>query len=182
MVQRARTLAKHTFPIDWTLEEIQRWSALWQRVRAARAEGKRVVFASGVFDLFHSEHQNFLERARAAGDYLVVGIESDWRVRQLKGPGRPVETQERRLQNVLSSGVVDEAAVLPEQFDRSEHHRALIGLLAPSILAVSSHSPRQAEKRRVIEEFGGRLAIVLEHNPAVSTTSALRQGTMKRSA
>jgi cytidyltransferase-like protein len=182
MVRRARTLAKHTFPTDWTPAEIRDWSEVWQRVRAARAQGQRIVFASGVFDLFHSEHQHFLERARAAGDYLVVGLESDWRVRQLKGPGRPVEAQAQRREKVLASGVVDDAAILPEQFDQPAHHRALIGLLQPTVLAVSSHSPRQEEKRRIVEEFGGRLAVVLEHNRAVSTTSALGQGTMKRPA
>lgn len=180
MVQRARTLEKHTFPLDWTPEEIRRWSQVWNQVRQARQAGQRVVFASGAFDLFHPEHQNFLEKARTAGDFLVVGIESDYRVRELKGLGRPVEPQARRREAVLSSGVVNAAEVLPEQFNRPEHHRALIGLLRPNVIAVSSHSPHQEAKQRIAQEFGGRLAVVHEHNPAVSTTSALQKGTMKR--
>ncbi len=111
----------------------------------------------------------------------MVGVESNARVSELKGPDRPVETQSVRLAKVLASGVVDAAAVLPERFDRPQHHRSLISLLRPTVLAISSHTPHQTEKRQIIEELGGRLAVVHEHNPEISTTVALQRGTMKRS-
>lgn len=181
MLQRARTLEKHTFPPDWTPEEIQRWLEVWKQVRAAKEEFRRVVFVSGVFDLFHEEHQRFLEKARAAGNFLVVGIESDTRVREAKGPGRPFDDQQARLNAVLLSGVVDAAAVLPEHFHEPQHHRALIGLLRPDVLAISSHSPHQEAKKAVMAEFGGRLVVVHEHNPAVSTTKQAQKRTMNQS-
>lgn len=179
MVQRARTLEKHTFPSDWTPEEVQRWLEVWKRVRQAREEMRRVVFATGVFDLFHEEHARFLEKARAAGNFLAVGVEADHRVREMKGPGRPFDDQTTRLQRVLDSGFVEVAAILPEQFSRPEHHRAIMSLLRPDLLAVSSHSPHQEKKQAIVEEFGGRLAVVHDHNPEISTTKQAQQRTMK---
>lgn len=170
MANRTVTVSKHTFPLDWSAEEVATWSQIWREVQAAKQEGRRVVFATGVFDLFHEEHQRFLEKARAAGNFLVVGVESDVRVHDMKGPGRPFNDEQQRLQDVLSSGVVDAAAILPIAFTKPEHHRAIISLLRPHLLAVSSHSPYQEAKRAILEEFGGQLAVVHDHNPAISTT------------
>lgn len=177
-VHRAQTLEKHTFPADWTPEEIQAWLAVWKSVRQAKDEQRRVVFVSGVFDLLHEEHIEFLRRARQVGNFLVVGLESDERVRETKGPDRPVQTQAERLHAVVETGLVDEAAVLPVAFSRPEHHIALMQLLKPHILAVSSHSPYQTAKRQIMELVGGELQIVHDHNPEVSTTKILAGRTM----
>lgn len=178
MKQRSRTIATYTFPSDWSLEERNRWQAIRRSVQEAKEEGRRIVFVTGVFDLFHEEHQKFLEKARAAGNFLVVGVEADSRVRELKGPDRPIDTQEVRLQNVIHSDVVDEVGILPEHFSRQEHYQAIMALLEPHVLAVSSHSPYLENKRLLAELYGGKLAIVHEHNPAVSTTKLLEQRTM----
>lgn len=179
MLQRARTLEKHTFPSDWSSDEIRRWLAVWKNVRLARDEMKRIVFVSGVFDLYHQEHQSFLEHARSIGNFLVVGIESDLRVKNMKGPERPFDGQRERCRAVISSGVVDQAEILPENFSRPEHHRALIGLLRPDFIAVSSHSPYQEAKSAIAAEFGGKLKVVYDHNPDVSTTKLHQQRTME---
>lgn len=179
MRQRSRTIASYSFPLDWTLEERNTWQDIRRAAQQAKEEGKRIVLATGVFDLFHEEHRKFLEKARSAGNFLIVGVESDARVREMKGPGRPIDSQEVRLDNVQSTGVVDAVAILPVAFSRQEHYQAIMALLRPHVLAVSSHSPYQENKRLLAELYGGKLAVVHEHNPAVSTTQLLEQRTME---
>lgn len=133
------------------------------------------VLVTGVFDVLHQEHLVFLERARALGEQLVVGIESDVRVQQLKGMARPVNSQAVRQENLEKLGVADEAFVLPEAFDTADDHRKLLASLRPDIIAVSSHTPHLAEKQQLMQEIGGRVEIVHQHNPAVSSTILLEQ-------
>ena len=132
-----------------------------------------VTLVTGVFDILHEEHVAFLRQAKGLGGRLVVGIESDVRVRRLKGEGRPVNAQLVRVKNVEALGIADEVFVLPEQFDTEVEHRLLLAKLRPDVLAVSSHSPHLAEKQRLMQEIGGRVEVVHQHNPAISTTQLL---------
>lgn len=175
---RAKTIAQYHFPVDWTPAESQAWLEVAKKVQAAKDDLKTVVLVTGVFDLLHSEHQKFLEKARAIGNYLIVGIESDSRVREMKGPDRPIEPQAVRAKNVFETGVVDEVEILPEAFSRPEHHRSFLGLLRPHLLAVSSNSPFMEAKRQLMALFGGELRVVLEHNPNVSTTQLVKKRTL----
>lgn len=145
------------------------------RIQLAHAAGQTVVLATGVFDLLHQEHVNFLRKAKAAGDFLVVGIESDTRVRQMKGPTRPIRDQATRLHQVQALGFVDVVFVLPEQFSQPADHRQLLAEVRPNILAISSHTAHQDAKKALLEEFGGQLQVVHQHNPAISTTILLSQ-------
>lgn len=166
-------LQNFTWPEDWnSLEraDLARAATLCQE---ARENGKKVVIATGVFDLFHEEHQAFLSAAAEQGDLLVVGLESDLRAKQLKGPDRPRQPQAQRQEQVQNYPVVTAAFILPEAFSAPHHHRALVALLQPSVLAVSSHSPHQDKKAKLLAEFGGELRVVREHNPLVSTTQLL---------
>lgn len=133
------------------------------------------VLVTGVFDVLHQEHLVFLERARALGETLVVGIESDARVQQLKGTARPVHSQAVRKENLEKLGVADEVFVLPEKFDTPADHRKLLAKLRPHVIAVSSHTPHLAEKQQLMQEIGGRVEIVHQHNPAVSSTILLER-------
>jgi cytidyltransferase-like protein len=144
-------------------------------VKQLRANNLTLVLATGVFDVLHKEHRAFLEKAKAAGDVLIVGIESDVRVRKLKGEGRPYFDELVRLQNIEQLQIADEAFILPEQFDRPEDYVGLIRTLKPTILAVSSHSPHIDRKQAVMELVGGRVEVVHQHNPGVSTTILLEK-------
>ena len=66
-------------------------------VARLKAEGKRVIFANGCFDILHGGHISYLEAAREAGDCLIVAVNSDASMRALKGPGRPITPEEERL-------------------------------------------------------------------------------------
>ena len=76
--------------------KIKSLRALKQWVAKARAEGKKIVFTNGCFDILHAGHVSVLEFARSKGDELIVGLNSDASVRRLKGPTRPVNTQADR--------------------------------------------------------------------------------------
>lgn len=149
----------------------------WQvRLLAERAhrEGKKVVLVTGVFDLLHSEHQAFLRAAKLSGDLLFVGIESDKRVRALKGEERPVWPERHRLRALQKiKGVVDGAWILPDNFGDPTVRAKWLIWLKPDILAASASSPHLQEKRAEIAKFGGQLVIVRPHNPQVSTTQIL---------
>lgn len=92
------------------------------------------VLVTGVFDVLHLEHEYFLRQAKALGGRLVVGIESDLRVKKLKGPDRPINAQATRCQNLRDLGIADEVFVLPEQFNTSDDHRALLQKIKPGRL------------------------------------------------
>jgi len=72
-----------------------------------RAEGKRVVFTNGVFDILHAGHVTYLEKARALGDVLVVGLNTDASVRRLKGPERPINSEDDRACVIAALRAVD---------------------------------------------------------------------------
>ncbi len=132
------------------------------------------VLATGVFDVLHEEHKLFLsksaELARRYNLYLVVGVESDVRVRAMKGRGRPINSQLLRRQKLQDLGIADAVFVLPEKFDVPDDRRALLRALAPKYLALSAHTAHREAKSAMMAEIGGEAVVVHEHNPAVSTT------------
>lgn len=134
------------------------------------------VLVTGVFDILHQEHRVFLAKAKALGGRLVVGIESDVRVRQIKGEGRPINSQARRRQQLLDLGLADEVFILPEQFSRSADHERLIATWQPKYLAVSSHTAHLDKKRALVEKYGGEVVVVHQHNPDISTTKLVAAG------
>ena len=146
-------------------------------IESAHQQHQTIVFVSGVFDLLHEEHQKFLTKAAQQGDVLIVGLESDMRVKQLKGEGRPIWNQEKRKQAIGSLPGVTMAFILPENFNSPADHEALIRAIRPNILAVSSHSEHLDAKQRIMSLVGGKVVVVHQHNPQVSTTQILNKKT-----
>jgi cytidyltransferase-like protein len=128
------------------------------------------VLATGVFDIFHTEHRLFLEKAKDAGDVLVVGLESDKRVRTMKGPTRPIVSEYDRWKMVQGCAAVDATFVLPETFSEQAHFLAFIQTLRPHVLAVSSHTNHLENKQSILQSVGGEVQVVHKHNNRVSTT------------
>lgn len=141
---------------------------------------KKVVLVTGVFDVLHQEHRIFLQKARQQGEQLIIGIESDVRVRKMKGVGRPINSQKNRVENLLKLQITNDIFILPEQFDKPEDHEALISSIKPNILAVSSHTMHLEEKKKIVEKYGGKVMIVHQQNPLHSSTkSILKKGQKK---
>ena len=142
---------------------------------------KKLTLVTGVFDLLHQEHLNFLKAAKQLAGYLIIGIESDLRVKALKGEHRPINSQDIRKKNLESLGIADLVFVLPEKFSQRAEHQALIDVIQPDFLAVSEHSPFQDVKKEIIESVGGKLVVVHPHNPGISSTRNInsRQNSQK---
>ena len=87
-------------------------AAVRRACRSAQRAGRRVVFTNGCFDLLHPGHVRYLAAARAAGDLLVVGVNSDRSVKGLKGPGRPVQSEDARDDQ---AALVDDGEAGPRQ-------------------------------------------------------------------
>ena len=129
-----------------------------------------VVFTNGVFDLLHPGHVDVLTAARAEGDALVVGVNSDDSVRRLKGPERPVRRAAERAYLVAALECVD-AVVIFEQDTPLE----LIRTLRPDVLVKGGdYSPERVVGRDDVESWGGRVCIV-PLTPGQSTTDIIER-------
>ena len=118
-----------------------------------RAAGDTIVFTNGVYDLLHRGHVEYLEEARALGDRLVVGVNSDASVRRLKGPERPILDQHDRAALIAALACVDLAIV----FDDDTPLR-LIEAVAPDVLCKGAdYALEQIVGRDVVEARGGRV-------------------------
>lgn len=125
------------------------------------------VFTNGCFDLFHAGHVLFLNRCRALGDRLIVGLNSDDSVRRLKGSTRPICTFAERSQVLLGCRYVDEVL----GFDDSTPCR-LIQQLRPDIIVKGpGYSITNMPEATVVEEYGGR--VVLLDGPPISSTEII---------
>jgi D-beta-D-heptose 7-phosphate kinase/D-beta-D-heptose 1-phosphate adenosyltransferase len=119
-----------------------------------REHGKTVVFTNGVFDILHPGHTRYLSSARALGDLLIVGVNSDRSARALaKGPGRPVNAAAERAEVVAALAAVDAVVV----FDEDTPH-ALITALQPDVLVKGADwGAGHIVGRDVVESRGGRV-------------------------
>jgi rfaE bifunctional protein nucleotidyltransferase chain/domain len=121
-----------------------------------RRSGKKIVFTNGCFDLLHAGHIRYLRQARAAGDRLVVGLNSDRSVRGLKGEGRPLVNQEDRAELLSALEMVDYIVVFDEPTPRD-----LIKSLRPQVLVKGGDWRReQIAGAKEVEADGGRVLIV----------------------
>jgi len=133
-----------------------------------RAGGKRLVFTNGVFDLLHVGHVRYLAQARALGDALLVAINSDRTVRELKGPNRPVFDQAERAEILAALRVVDYVVVFDDVSPRS-----LIAELLPDVLVKGGdYNLDQIHGRDEVEAAGGDV-ISLPFVEGASTTTLI---------
>src|SRR6185295_691076 len=95
-------------------ERIVTRSELIERVRERRLTGSKVVLANGCFDILHAGHVRYLAGAKALGDLLIVGVNSDEQVRALKGSGRPIMSETERAEIVASLEAVDFVTIFSE--------------------------------------------------------------------
>jgi D-glycero-beta-D-manno-heptose 1-phosphate adenylyltransferase len=138
-----------------------------------RAAGKRLVFTNGVFDLLHVGHVRYLRQARALGDVLVVAINSDQSVRELKGPSRPVFDEAERGEILAALRDVDYVVV----FDDISPRTTIKRLLPDALVKGGDYQLDEIHGREEVEAAGGEV-ISLPFVPGASTTSLLER--MKR--
>jgi D-beta-D-heptose 7-phosphate kinase / D-beta-D-heptose 1-phosphate adenosyltransferase len=124
--------------------------------RFGRPRNERVVFTNGCFDILHRGHVAYLYAARALGDSLVVGLNTDASVRRLKGEGRPVVAEDDRAYVLAGLGCVDAVTL----FDEDTPAELIADLLPDVLVKGGDYSPDAVVGRDVVEANGGRLVLI----------------------
>ncbi len=139
-----------------------------------KSAGKVLVFTNGVFDILHAGHVSYLEQARALGDFLVVGLNSDDSVRRLgKGPERPINSLEDRMQVIRALRCVDDVVSFSEDTPVK-----IISQLQPNIhVKGGDYNPEDLPETSIIESYGGKVVIMplLVGRSSTNVISKLRQ-------
>ena len=131
----------------------------------ARAQGEKIVFTNGCFDIIHAGHVGYLDSARKQGDRLIVAVNTDESVKQLKGPGRPINSVERRMSVLAALEAVDWVLSFS-----GETPTALLEKVRPDVLVKGGdYSVDQVVGADLIKSYGGEVR-VLDFVENVSTT------------
>ena len=143
---------------------------LLMAARSAQAAGEKLVFTNGCFDILHAGHVHYLREARALGDRLIVAVNDNASVARLKGPGRPVNSLDRRLRVLASLASVDWVVGFAE-----DTPRALLELLRPDTLAKGGdYRPEEVVGADLVRSYGGSVR-VLGYVEDCSTTEILER-------
>jgi D-beta-D-heptose 7-phosphate kinase/D-beta-D-heptose 1-phosphate adenosyltransferase len=149
-------------------EKIKGRENLGKIIEGLKKEGKRIVFTNGCFDLLHAGHVRYLEAAKALGNVLIIGINSDASVRGLKGPLRPILPLEERAEILSGLGCVDYVTVFDEATPLE-----LITLLRPHVLVKGGDWTKDDVVGRDVVEGDGGEVVILPFVPGSSTTNII---------
>ena len=153
-------------------EKIIAWETLPEWRAAMRASGKRLVVTNGCFDLLHVGHATYLETARQQGDALLVGVNGDAAVRQLKGPDRPLNPEDDRAAVLAALESVDGVCIFVEATATR-----FLAAARPDIYVKGGDytlDTLNPEERHMVEQAGGKIVIV-PCVPGKSTTALLEK-------
>ena len=153
-------------------EKIVAWDKLPEWRATLRASGKRLVVTNGCFDLLHLGHVTYLETARNEGDALLVGVNGDEAVRQLKGPDRPVTPEHDRAAVLAALQSVDGVCIFAEPTATR-----FLAAARPDIYVKGGDytlDTLNQEERRTVEQAGGRV-VIIPFVPGKSTTALLKK-------
>jgi rfaE bifunctional protein nucleotidyltransferase chain/domain len=151
-------------------EKIIAWDRLAAWLDAVRGRGQKVVVTNGCFDLLHLGHVAYLEAARNLGDHLLVGVNGDAAVRELKGPGRPVNTDGDRASVLAALESVTGVCVFTEKTASR-----FLAAARPDIYTKGGDYTLETinqEERGIVERQGGRI-VIIPFVPQRSTTALL---------
>jgi len=139
--------------------QVLTWDEALAQREAWRAAGRRVVFTNGHFDILHLGHVDYLQRARALGDVLIVGLNGDRSTSQLKGPERPIVPAAERAQILAALACVDAVVI----FDTPTAEE-LVGRLRPDLYVKggdwSPEEGRQPPEAAIARAAGGEVAYI----------------------
>jgi len=124
-----------------------------------RAEGKKIVFTNGCFDILHSGHVSYLERAASLGDVLIVGVNTDESIKRLKGPERPINSLNDRVQVLAGLGVI--AHLIAFGSKENDTPEPLIRIIRPAVFAKGGDYSRESlPEAAAVEEYGGDVVLL----------------------
>jgi D-beta-D-heptose 7-phosphate kinase/D-beta-D-heptose 1-phosphate adenosyltransferase len=155
---------------NFELRYVTAYERIGEIVSALRVLGLKVVLTSGSFDILHEGHSMYLEAARGFGDFLIVGLDSDEKLRRRKGPGRPAVPELERLRMVTHQRGVG----LVTLKHTGDPHWSLIKAVRPDVLVATAETYSEAEIAELEATYCGRVE-VLERMATVSTSARLRR-------
>ena len=156
------------FPATGLEADAMAADAINQSLWEARAGGKTIVFSNGVFDILHAGHVQFLRQAKALGDVLVVGVNSDDSTRRLKGIYRPINSERDRVALVAALDSVDYAMLFDEDTPAE-----LIRTIRPHIhVKGGDYADEALPEATAVQEVGGRI-VILPLAGSMSTSSVI---------
>lgn len=140
------------------------------KIKGLKQGDKKIVLVGGCFDIIHPGHLRFLEKAKEAGDMLVVALESDKKVRILKGKDRPFFPQNERAQMLAALSVVDMVILLPMMVG-GKFYAELVASIKPDVIAVTEDDPLLKRKSEQAEKYGGKVMIVIPRLKKYATSN-----------
>jgi rfaE bifunctional protein nucleotidyltransferase chain/domain len=133
----------------------------------------KTVLVGGCFDILHFGHISFLTKAKTLGDTLIVALESDENVRRVKGPLRPIHSQENRKMMLEALSCVNEVISLPAMLGDRDYFD-FVTRMKPSVIAVTEGDPITDKKKMQAETIGAELVIIPKiHTPSTSQLAKL---------
>lgn len=135
---------------------------------------EKIVLAGGCFDVLHPGHITFLEKAKKMGGFLIVLLESDEKIRKIKGNRRPVYSQKERAVMLKSLKVVDQVISLPFM-EKEQEYDELVKKIKPDVIATTKGDPNLYHKKRAAKLVGARLVYVTKFLGNYSTTNILTE-------
>lgn len=142
-------------------------------IEDARVEGEKIVFTNGCFDILHAGHVTYLEQARAQGDRLIVAVNDDGSVSRLKGPGRPINSVDRRMAVLAGLGAVDWVVCFSE--DTPEN---LLAEVKPDVLVKGGdYGVDQVVGADLVTAYGGEVRVLglVENSSTTAIVEKIRQ-------
>jgi len=156
-------------------DKLVSWDHLPSWREALRQRGRKLVVTNGCFDLLHAGHVTYLDAARRLGDMLLIGVNGDEAVRQLKGPTRPINSEADRALVLAALQAVDGVCIFAEK-----RATRFLAVAQPDIYVKGGDytlDTLDQEDRRVVEAAGGKI-VLIPFVPGKSTTATLaRLGT-----
>ncbi len=131
---------------------------------------KKIVFTNGCFDILHPGHTRYLEQARALGDYLIVGLNSDSSVRKIKGPERPILPQEARAEVLAALQFVDAVVI----FDEPDPYRVIKTLVPDVLVKGGDWAEDEIIGSDIVKSAGGKV-VRIPYVEGFSTTAILNR-------
>ena len=150
--------------------KVKNHDELREIVQDLRSAGKKVVFTNGCFDIIHTGHVRYLNVAKGYGDVLVVAINSDESVQRLKGPKRPIMTQEERAEVLASLGMVDYVTV----FEEDDPHHVIAELMPDVLVKGGDWALDEIIGRDIVEANGGKVYSI-PYIEGASTTGVIER-------
>lgn len=139
-----------------------------------KAKGKKIVFTAGSWDLIHAGQCRYLEKAKANGDILVVGVSSNDAIKKVKGPNKPILDEKIRAEMLTYLRCVDFVTILPEPSCTPS-----LGLLQPDIYITVkedwTENYKESKEYKTVIKYGGEVIVVDRQSTAISTTKIIQR-------